>query len=112
VATDYKAKFPDATAQATPEGKAATDKVNDVTDRLIDALARAVAYSGTDAKFANLKTKSMDRLTELYKYRHEGSDAGLKELIAGITSKPLPPITGAQPAGTTSSTVQPSGASK
>jgi hypothetical protein len=112
VATDFKTKFPDATAQATPEGKAATEQVNAVTDRLIDALARAVAYSGTDPKYATLKTKSMDRLTELYKYRHEGSDAGLKELIAGITSKPLPPITGAQPAGTTSSTVQPTGDSK
>lgn len=112
VATDYKTKFPDATAQATPEGKAATEKVNGVTDRIIDAYARVVAYSGVDPKFATLKTKSMDRLTELYKYRHEGSDAGLKELIAGITSKPLPPVTGAQPAGTTSSTVQPTGASR
>jgi hypothetical protein len=110
VATEYKTKFPDATTQATPEGKAATEKVNAVTDRLIDAYARAVAYAGTDAKYATPKQKWLDRLTELYKYRHDGSDAGLKELIAGVTSKPLPTLGNMPPASSTSSTAQPAGA--
>ncbi len=110
VATEYKTKFPDATTQATPEGKAATEKVNAVTDRLIDAYARAVAYAGTEAKYATPKQKWLDRLTELYKYRHDGSDAGLKELIAGVTSKPLPTLGNMPPASSTSSTAQPAGA--
>ena len=32
----------------------------------------------------------MARLTELYKFRHNTSEAGLNELIAGILSQPLP----------------------
>jgi hypothetical protein len=109
VAKDYAAKFPDKTAQDTPEGKAATEKLNGVTDRLIDAYARAVAYAGSDAKYATPKAKWMERLTELYKFRHDGSDAGLNDLIASIKSKPLPSVSTAQPTGTASST-SPSGA--
>jgi hypothetical protein len=103
LAKDYADKYKDATAAETPEGKAAKDKVDAVTDRLIDAYARAVAYAGNDAKPA-----WKDRLTELYKYRHEGSDAGLQEYISSITSKPLPAVTASQPQDTTSSAQNPS----
>jgi len=30
------------------------------------------------------------RLAEFYKFRHDGSDVGLNELIAGILATPLP----------------------
>jgi hypothetical protein len=109
VAKDFAAKYADATARETPEGKAAQDKVNAVTDRLIDAYARAVAYAGNDTKYAELKPKWLERLTELYKYRHEGSDAGLKELIASVTSKPLPTLSGTATPAATSSSTGPSG---
>ena len=33
----------------------------------------------------------METLTTWYKFRHNDSDAGLTEMIAGVTSKPLPP---------------------
>jgi len=102
VAKDFADKYKDAAAAETPEGQAAKTKVDAVTDRLIDAYARAVSYAGTDTKYASLKPTWMERLTELYKYRHEGSDAGLQELIAGITSKPLPAVTASQPQATTS----------
>ena len=102
LAKDYADKYKDPAAAETPEGQAAKAKVDAVTDRLIDAYARAVAYAGNDAKFSPVKPTWMERLTELYKYRHEGSDAGLQELIAGITSKPLPAVTASQPQATTS----------
>jgi hypothetical protein len=110
VAKDYAAKYPDDASRQTPEGKAATDKLNAVTDRLIDAYAREVAYAGTDPKNAPLKTRAMARLTELYKFRHDGSDAGLNEFIASVTSKPLPTLSSTQPSSTTSSAAQPAGA--
>jgi hypothetical protein len=70
-----------------------TTKVNDVVDRMIDALARAVSYSKSSpdtAKFEQARTAWMEQLTALYKYRHEGAETGLPEMIAGVTSKPLP----------------------
>lgn len=70
-----------------------TAKVNNVLDRMIDALARAVSYSksSTDAaRFDQARTAWMEQLTALYKYRNNGADTGLNEFIAGITAKPLP----------------------
>jgi hypothetical protein len=70
-----------------------TAKVNNVLDRMIDALARAVAYSKSSpdaARFEQARTGWMEQLTALYKYRNNGSDAGLNELIAGVTAKPIP----------------------
>lgn len=77
--------------QETPECKALTTKVNDVTDRIIDALARAVAYSASSTD-ANAKTASVNwkqSLTTIYKFR-KGSEDGLEAYIAGVTAKPLP----------------------
>ena len=34
----------------------------------------------------------MESLSNWYKYRHNQSDAGLTEVIAGILAKPLPPL--------------------
>jgi hypothetical protein len=78
----------------SPESKAALERVNQVLDRIIDAYARAVALAGNDAQHQNAKTQWMARLTELYKFRHAGSDIGLNELIAAVLKQPLP-----QPAG-------------
>jgi hypothetical protein len=92
-------------------------KADQVIDRMIDALARGIAYSNMSpdaAKFAQARTTWTEQLTTYYKYRNNGSDAGLKELIAGITSKPVPkpgepaapvtPSSSAAPSGTTSTT--------
>lgn len=68
-------------------------KVNQVVDHIIDAMARAIAFSNLSsesAKFATARTKWTELLTTYYKYRNNGSDTGLKELIASITSRPLP----------------------
>jgi tetratricopeptide (TPR) repeat protein len=76
----------------TPESKLAVANINQLVDRIIDALARAVAVAGTDAAAQQLKAQWLTRLTELYKFRHDKSEAGLNELIASVMSKPLPPV--------------------
>jgi hypothetical protein len=88
-------------------------KADQVVDHMIDALARSIAYSNASsesAKYAQARTVWMESLTNYYKYRN-GSDTGLKELIAGITSKPFPkpgePITPTTPTTTPSSTTAP-----
>jgi hypothetical protein len=73
----------------TPEFKAALESLNTVTDKLIDAYARAVAYA-TDPKLQADKTKWMARLTELYKFRHNNEVAGLDQLIANVRNTPVP----------------------
>ncbi|MDX6611545.1 MAG: hypothetical protein QOD75_731 [Blastocatellia bacterium] len=86
----YKEKYLGKTE--TPESKLAQENINQLIDRVIDAYARSVALStGTDAKAQQKKKEWLERLTELYKYRNK-SEAGLNELVAGIMSKPLPPL--------------------
>jgi hypothetical protein len=77
----------------TTECTEMSTKINQVVDRMIDALARAIAYSksGPDAaKYDQARTTWMKQLTDYYKYRNNGSETGLPELIASITSRPLP----------------------
>ncbi len=76
----------------TPESKLAVANINQVVDRIIDSLARAVAVAGTDAASQTKKAQWMTRLTELYKFRHNNSDAGLTDLIASVLTRPLPPV--------------------
>src|SRR5258705_9402976 len=75
----------------TPESKLALANINQVIDRMIDAYARAVALAGSEAQYQAGKTEWMEGLTTWYKYRHNQSDAGLNEMIAGVLTKPLPP---------------------
>ena len=76
----------------TPQSKLALENINQVIDRMIDGYARAVALAGTDAANQAAKKEWMESLSTWYKYRHNQSDAGLNEMIAGILSKPLPPF--------------------
>lgn len=87
---DYEVKHKD--KDETTESKLAVENINQVVDRIIDALARSVALAGTDPASQQLKTQWKERLTELYKFRHNQSDAGLNEMIASVLSKPLPPV--------------------
>jgi hypothetical protein len=75
----------------TPESKLALANINQIIDRMIDAYARAVALSGTDAKFAAQKPVWQESLTTWYKYRNGDKTDGMNELVAGILAKPLPP---------------------
>lgn len=89
LSADYQKNFAD--KETTPASKQALDKVNQVMDRIIDAYARAVAVAGSDPQYATNKTVWLNALTTLYKFRHDGSDGGLNDMIATILSKPLPP---------------------
>jgi tetratricopeptide (TPR) repeat protein len=88
LSADYGKRF--ANQPETPESKIALDTLNRVIDKIIDAYARAIALAGNDSQHQASKAEWTKRLTELYKFRHEGSDAGLSEFIAGVLSKPLP----------------------
>ncbi|HEV2828334.1 MAG TPA: hypothetical protein VGW76_12100 [Pyrinomonadaceae bacterium] len=89
LSADYKARFEG--KDETPESKLALANVQQVIDRMIDGYARAVALAGTDAKYQANKPEWLESLTTWYKYRHNQSDAGLTDLIAGVMAKPLPP---------------------
>ncbi len=88
LSADYSKRF--ANQPETPESKAALDNLNRVIDRIIDAYARAVALTGTDPKYQASKTEWMKQLTTFYRFRHDNSDAGLNEFIAGALARPLP----------------------
>jgi hypothetical protein len=89
LAAAYEANF--AGKPESPAGKAALEKLNLVIDRMIDAYARAIAAAGNDPANAQNKAQWMTSLTNYYKFRHDGLDTGLSELIAGVLAKPLPP---------------------
>ena len=75
----------------TPESKAALEKLNVVMDRIVDAYARAIAAAGTDPKTDQSRKEWLTQMSTYYKFRHEGSDAGMTEFIATALQKPLPP---------------------
>src|ERR1041385_3776841 len=87
---DLRAKYKAAVGPndtETPESKLILENLNQVTDRQIDALARAAANT-TDAA---TKKAILADLTALYKYRtRTATDANVTELVANVMSKPLP----------------------
>ena len=89
LSTAYQTQY--AGKPETPESKAALEKLNAVMDRVIDAYARAIAASGTDSKNEQSRKEWLAQLTNYYKFRHEGSDAGINEFITAALQKPLPP---------------------
>ena len=97
LADDYKRLYEN--KEETPESVAHFNRINAVLDRVIDAYARAVALSSANPKYAATATALRPVLTNLYKQRHENSEAGLNELIASVLNKPLP-MPGQDPAPT------------
>ncbi|HKP45992.1 MAG TPA: hypothetical protein VJT50_05280 [Pyrinomonadaceae bacterium] len=85
---DYTAKY--AGKPETPESKAAYEKVNQTVDHLIDYYARAVSLIGDDKQLAPHKAAWLERLTTLYKYRHEDKTDGLEAYMASVMNSPLP----------------------
>lgn len=75
----------------TPESKAALEKLNVVMDRIIDAYARAISTAGSNPRTEPSRKEWLAKMTTYYKFRHDGSDAGLTEFIATSTQKPVPP---------------------
>ncbi len=87
---EFAEKYPAGTVES-PESIAAQAELNQIIDRLMDANARVIAYSGTKPEFQKIKEDSMQILTQLYQFRNNSTDAsGLQAYIAGIMAKPLP----------------------
>src|SRR5215216_3002377 len=89
LSTAYQQQF--ANKPETPESKAALEKLNVVMDRVVDAYARAIAAAGTDPKTEQSRKEWLTQLSNYYKFRHEGSEAGINEFVAAALQKPLPP---------------------
>lgn len=76
----------------SPESKLALANINQIVDRMIDGYARAVALAGNDSRFASNKAIWIESLTKWYRFRNNGSDVGLTEMVASILTKPLPAL--------------------
>ena len=71
------------------ERKRDEEKALLIANRAIDYLARGVALAkGPDNQ--QTRKKLVDELTSVYKIFHNGSDAGLAELVNTVLTKPLP----------------------
>jgi hypothetical protein len=123
VASAAYSKFPEAdrtAAELKPEVKAALDKANAEADAVINCFARFVALKSDYP--ADVKQRVQGGLTELYKYRNNGSDAGLTKLIEDNKTSPTPvkmnppvepkPSTAEQKATDPNGSGQPAGAGK
>ena len=90
----YNASFPP--GQPIPDAKKTQyeqmlAQINEVRDRIIDAYARAASILNPDPTAdANRKVAVNNKLIAYYKTRHQGSDAGLAELIFTVMSQPIP----------------------
>ena len=70
--------------QATPSGPAREDllkKAHAKMDQVIDLFARTVALSDGRPGYQQLHDQILENLQGYYRYRHDGSTEGLKELI-------------------------------
>lgn len=89
MSTAYQTEF--ANKPETPASKAALEKLNVLMDRIIDSYARAIAAAGTDPKTEQSRKEWTTQMSTYYKFRHDGSEAGMTEFIAAALQKPLPP---------------------
>jgi len=88
LSTSYQNEF--AGKPETTASKAALDKLNILMDLISDAYARAVAALGTDPKTEQNRREWRAQLSNYYKFRHDGTEAGLSEFVAGALQRPLP----------------------
>jgi hypothetical protein len=79
--------------QALPSGAAKDEelkKTQAMLDNVIDAYARAVAVSEGDTRYSQVREQFLQDLESYYKYRHNGSNAGMQELINKYKPAPKP----------------------
>jgi hypothetical protein len=87
LSNEYNQKF--GGKPSSPEQTAMLQRITLLIEQTIDAYARAVALM-TKPEQQDARTKILAQLTALYKNVHNGSDAGLNELVAGVLTKPIP----------------------
>ena len=79
--------------QGMPSGSAKDEelkKTQALLDKVIDAYARAVAVSEGDTRYVQVREQFLQDLESYYKYRHNGSNAGMQELINKYKPAPKP----------------------
>jgi tetratricopeptide (TPR) repeat protein len=75
----------------TAESKAALEKLSVLIDRMLDGYARAIALMGSDPKTEKTRKEWLAQMMTYYKFRNNGSEAGINEFIPASLAKPLPP---------------------
>jgi hypothetical protein len=96
---EYNQKF--GSQRSSPAQQEMLNKIIKLGEQAIDAYARAYALSDPARAKADtpavgspfppeLRVKILEQLTALYKNFHNGLDAGLTELLAGVLTKPMP----------------------
>jgi hypothetical protein len=65
-------------------------KIESTIDRVIDAYARTVALGSGKSEHERVVALAKPLLTELYKERHENSEAGMDKYVADVLTKPIP----------------------
>lgn len=96
LSAEYNEKY--GTKPPSAEQQAMFERIKHLGGQAINAYARAVALGdpkrsvpAANPQFtSDFRDKVLEQLTALYKSFHNGSDAGLNELIANILPKPLP----------------------
>jgi hypothetical protein len=74
-----------------PEVKAALDEANKEADAVINCWVRFMGLTAVKSDFkTETRTQVESALTDLYKYRHNDSDEGLKKLIEDNKNSPTP----------------------
>jgi tetratricopeptide (TPR) repeat protein len=79
--------------QAMPSGATKDEelkKTQVLLDKVIEAYARAVAVSEGDTRYGQVREQFLQDLESYYKYRHNGSNAGMQELINKYKPAPKP----------------------
>ena len=101
LASEYIVRY--SSKDVSEDDRLALANILQIVDRIIDAYARAVALSGHESpgptqgigfmlsSTGGNPSNWLQMLTKLYRSRHNGSDAGLKDLIGTVLSTPLPP---------------------
>jgi hypothetical protein len=84
---EYKEKY--AGKPESQEQKDFLERINTVSGRVIDAMARAVALASKPEQQV-FKKQVLTQLTDIYKDFHNNNDDGLSDLIASVLTKPLP----------------------
>ena len=79
--------------QGMPSGPAKDEelkKTQVLLDKVIEAYARAVAVSEGDTRYSQVREQFLQDLESYYKYRHNGSNAGMQDLINKYKPAPKP----------------------
>ncbi len=87
---EFNSRFKTPQQKATPEAESLKLRLFWATDLIVDALARAIALAGSNARFGDEKASWMLMLKDLYKFRNSGYETGLSDFIEEVLEEPFP----------------------